>query len=457
MSRHAEPVPAGLIRKTAAPAATRPQPRTPSHPRRAAMMQPIQRRALAADSAAPVRAPAPATNPAGLPEPLNAWIERQSGLAMDDVRVHRNSAEPAKLGALAYAQGSDIHLGPGQERHLPHEAWHVVQQKQGRVIPTLQTKGILLNQDLALEREADSMAALSATAPSSGGAAPPHRSGRAPGSVAQAKLIYSSFAQEADLETLNEMGEDPRILVDSAEGAQMPELAKALGQTMVPYEEGTPPDLAGDKLNYMVVHVVELGMMNADKVAADFAKGKIVSPSVLKLIACKGAQNFGAGLAAGLAKQDKQVAVVAATGLVHATGKGITSYSAWGVKEAAKHEFSGEINKKTKDAYGRVKAQRHLLQVQIAELRESLQNVPENERQAASANAVEKVKALVAEFFDIAIEKLNEAQKKAGGEAFQTTAREGWITFTATTDEATKEIVANGVPATEEDAKLVLM
>lgn len=35
-----------------------------------------------------------------------------------------------------YSQGTDIHIGPGQEKHLPHEAWHVVQQKQGRVKPT---------------------------------------------------------------------------------------------------------------------------------------------------------------------------------------------------------------------------------------------------------------------------------------------------------------------------------
>ncbi|MEM7041075.1 MAG: DUF4157 domain-containing protein [Bacteroidota bacterium] len=35
--------------------------------------------------------------------------------------------------AHAYDQGTDIHIGPGQEKHLPHEAWHVVQQKQGRV------------------------------------------------------------------------------------------------------------------------------------------------------------------------------------------------------------------------------------------------------------------------------------------------------------------------------------
>ena len=60
-------------------------------------------------------------------------MEAMSGIALDDVRIKRNSPEAARLGALAYARGSEIHLGPGQEKHLPHEAWHVVQQKQGRV------------------------------------------------------------------------------------------------------------------------------------------------------------------------------------------------------------------------------------------------------------------------------------------------------------------------------------
>jgi len=78
---------------------------------------------------------------------------------MSDVQVHKNSARPAQLNALAYAQGSDIHLGPGQEKHLPHEAWHVVQQRQGRVTPTLQTKGTLINDDSSLEEEADQMGA----------------------------------------------------------------------------------------------------------------------------------------------------------------------------------------------------------------------------------------------------------------------------------------------------------
>ncbi len=77
---------------------------------------------------------------------------------MDDVKVHYNSHKPAQLQAHAYAQGTDIHLAPGQEQHLPHEAWHVVQQKQGRVQPTMQMKGkVNINDDKGLEKEADIM------------------------------------------------------------------------------------------------------------------------------------------------------------------------------------------------------------------------------------------------------------------------------------------------------------
>jgi len=98
-------------------------------------------------------------NQTGMPSQLKTGIENLSGLAMDDVRVHYNSAKPAQLQAHAYAQGAEIHIAPGQEKHLPHEAWHVVQQKQGRVKPTLQLKGINLNNDASLEREADIMGA----------------------------------------------------------------------------------------------------------------------------------------------------------------------------------------------------------------------------------------------------------------------------------------------------------
>jgi hypothetical protein len=69
--------------------------------------------------------------------------------------VHRGSTRPATLGARAFAQGNDIHLGPGQDRHLPHEAWHVVQQRQGRVRATTRRHGAAINDDSGLESEAD--------------------------------------------------------------------------------------------------------------------------------------------------------------------------------------------------------------------------------------------------------------------------------------------------------------
>src|SRR5687767_11322353 len=82
----------------------------------------------------------PRQNNTGLPDNLKAGVEALSGYSMDDVKVHFNSDKPTQLQALAYAQGTDIHIAPGQEKHLPHEAWHVVQQKQGRVQPTMQMK-----------------------------------------------------------------------------------------------------------------------------------------------------------------------------------------------------------------------------------------------------------------------------------------------------------------------------
>lgn len=95
----------------------------------------------------------------GLPGTLKTGIESLSGYSLDDVNVNYNSSAPAKLDALAYARGTDIHIGPGQEEHLPHEAWHVVQQKQGRVLATSQIDNVSINEDTSLEREADEMGA----------------------------------------------------------------------------------------------------------------------------------------------------------------------------------------------------------------------------------------------------------------------------------------------------------
>lgn len=93
-----------------------------------------------------------------LPVQLRQNMESMSGVSLDDVKVHYNSDKPAQLQAEAYAQGNDIHLAQGKEKHLGHEAWHVVQQKQGRVQPTIQANnGVGINDNPALEKEADVM------------------------------------------------------------------------------------------------------------------------------------------------------------------------------------------------------------------------------------------------------------------------------------------------------------
>jgi hypothetical protein len=96
-------------------------------------------------------------NKTGLPDHLKSGMENLSGMSLDHVRVHWNSDKPAAVQAHAYAQGSNIHLASGQEKHLPHELSHVVQQAQGRVKPTTSVNGIAVNDNVGLEKEADSM------------------------------------------------------------------------------------------------------------------------------------------------------------------------------------------------------------------------------------------------------------------------------------------------------------
>lgn len=93
----------------------------------------------------------------GMPDKMRKGLERLSGFDLSSVRVHYNSAKPSQIHAHAYTQGKDVHVGPGQERHLPHEGWHVVQQMQGRVSPTVRMPGVAMNLDTGLEREADEM------------------------------------------------------------------------------------------------------------------------------------------------------------------------------------------------------------------------------------------------------------------------------------------------------------
>lgn len=146
----------------------------------------------------------------GLPDGLKAGIESLSGMSMDHVKVHYGSSKPAQLDAHAYAQGGEIHVAPGQEQQLPHEAWHVVQQAQGRVKPTASAAPV--NDDPALEAEADVMGARaaqrtprpnegSATSGASGArTATSHASGPA---VAQLRRIKIGKGHLANLQNAN--------------------------------------------------------------------------------------------------------------------------------------------------------------------------------------------------------------------------------------------------------------
>ena len=134
-------------------------PGEPETAQRLAAEAKVTRRERSPGSPAQLAAPEPKPNNTGLPDGLKSGVESLSGMSLDSVKVHYNSSRPAQLDALAYAQGSDIHVAPGQDRHLPHEAWHVVQQAQGRVKPTMQMKGVPINDDGGLEHEADVMGA----------------------------------------------------------------------------------------------------------------------------------------------------------------------------------------------------------------------------------------------------------------------------------------------------------
>ncbi|SMO39546.1 DUF4157 domain-containing protein [Gracilimonas mengyeensis] len=144
-------------------------------------------------------------NKTGLPDQLKSGIEQLSGYSLDDVKVHFNSNKPAQLNAHAYAQVTDIHVAPGQNRHLPHEAWHVVQQKQGRVQPTMQMPGgVKVNDDKSLEKEADFMGAKALS------------TGTHPVNSFQTIQNYNSNASSVQqFKTVVQLGSDP---IDEREG-----------------------------------------------------------------------------------------------------------------------------------------------------------------------------------------------------------------------------------------------
>lgn len=97
------------------------------------------------------------SNETGLPEELKQKMELLHGISLEGVRVHYNSDKPAAIGALAYTEGTNIYLAPGQEAELAHELAHVIQQLKGKVESNDEVNGVEVNNDTQLEEQADDM------------------------------------------------------------------------------------------------------------------------------------------------------------------------------------------------------------------------------------------------------------------------------------------------------------
>ena len=104
-------------------------------------------------------------NNTGIPDVVKQRMEDSFGTDFSSVRVHPESSKAPEVGALAYTQGTDIHFAPGQfkpdtsagQQLLGHELTHVIQQAEGRVQPTTEISGMPVNDNVALEHEADVM------------------------------------------------------------------------------------------------------------------------------------------------------------------------------------------------------------------------------------------------------------------------------------------------------------
>lgn len=128
----------------------------------------IQARAEAAPSAPVTERASGGGSGTPLHEGVRNKLEGAFGADLSSVRVHQDASADA-MGALAYTQGEDVHFGNGQydpessagQELIGHELTHVLQQRAGRVsIP--QGKGLPINDDPALETEADVLGAQAA-------------------------------------------------------------------------------------------------------------------------------------------------------------------------------------------------------------------------------------------------------------------------------------------------------
>lgn len=126
----------------------------------------LQRAAMPEEEELQMKRERPIQKKGQMPEEVQSKMETAFGADFSNVKIHEGN-EASSVGALAYAQGNNIHFAPGQynpdtapgQALLGHELTHVVQQRQGRVKANTQINGLGVNDEIHLEREADQMGA----------------------------------------------------------------------------------------------------------------------------------------------------------------------------------------------------------------------------------------------------------------------------------------------------------
>jgi hypothetical protein len=100
-----------------------------------------------------------------LPAQLKENMESSLGGDFSNTEIYANSTKATKMGALAYAQGNEIHFAPGKydpesqggKELIGHELTHIIQQKKGIVQKTKNDNGMQVNNEFKLEKEADDL------------------------------------------------------------------------------------------------------------------------------------------------------------------------------------------------------------------------------------------------------------------------------------------------------------
>ncbi|MDR2572435.1 MAG: hypothetical protein LBD23_19365 [Oscillospiraceae bacterium] len=59
---------------------------------------------------------------------LKTDIDKTSDLAIDDVKPRYSFEKPIQLNEIAHTRANQVHIAPGQERHIEHDLSHVVEQ-----------------------------------------------------------------------------------------------------------------------------------------------------------------------------------------------------------------------------------------------------------------------------------------------------------------------------------------